>query len=62
MTKIKKSSNQPLNAINLFAGAGGFSLAAQEIGIVIKASLEIDNDACKTYFKNFIEETENLDK
>ena len=50
---------RPLNAINLFAGAGGFSLAAQEVGIKIRASVEIDKNACETYFKNFIESRKN---
>lgn len=50
---------RPLNAINLFAGAGGFSLAAREVNINIKAAVEIDKNACETYFKNFIDGRKN---
>ncbi|MEY8197646.1 MAG: DNA cytosine methyltransferase [Colwellia sp.] len=41
-------------AIDLFAGAGGFSLAAREIGFKLLAAVEIDREACATYEHNFI--------
>jgi DNA (cytosine-5)-methyltransferase 1 len=42
-------------AVDLFAGAGGFSLAAKSIGISVRAAIEFDKDACNTYRKNLIE-------
>lgn len=50
---------RPLNAIDLFAGAGGFSLAAKEVGIKIRAAVEIDKNACETHFKNFADGEKN---
>lgn len=47
---MKKS----LKAIDLFAGAGGFSLAALRIGINVVAALENNKHACTTYEFNFI--------
>ncbi len=41
-------------AIDLFAGAGGFSLAAREEGFKLLAAVEIDEEACETYKHNFI--------
>ncbi len=43
-----------LTCIDLFAGAGGFSLAAQNIGLKVLAAIEIDEKACQTYHRNFI--------
>ena len=40
--------------IDLFAGAGGFSLAALEAGIDIAAAVEHDELACTTYRENLI--------
>lgn len=48
------AQKQP-TAIDLFAGAGGFSLAAHQSNCEILAAVEIDNDACLTYKNNFIE-------
>jgi DNA (cytosine-5)-methyltransferase 1 len=49
------SSAQPcLTAIDLFAGAGGFSLAAQKCKIRLLAAVEHDKWAKETYRKNFI--------
>lgn len=47
----------PLTAIDLFCGAGGFSLAAQNTGIKILAALELSRLACATYTANFITDT-----
>jgi len=44
-----------INAVDLFAGAGGLSLAAYNVGINILAAVEICKDACLTYRKNLIE-------
>jgi len=48
------AEKQP-SAIDLFAGAGGFSLAAHQSNCEILAAVEIDNAACLTYSKNFVE-------
>lgn len=52
----KKDSKllNPLICIDLFAGAGGLSLAAQNIGMVVKAAIEINKHACDTYKSNLI--------
>ena len=42
-------------AIDLFAGAGGFTLAALEADVDILAAIEFDKAAAITYRKNFIE-------
>ncbi len=44
-----------VRAIDLFAGAGGFSLAAKSIGIDILAAVELDKDAADSYRNNFID-------
>ncbi|MFT5592444.1 MAG: DNA (cytosine-5)-methyltransferase 1 [Oceanicoccus sp.] len=46
-------------AIDLFAGAGGFSLAARDTGFKLLAAVEIDKDACETYKHNFIKNKKN---
>ncbi len=43
-----------LSGIDFFAGAGGFSLAAQRAGVRIRAAVEIDKHACTTYRENLI--------
>ena len=47
-------SNQ-LTAIDLFAGAGGFSLAAHQQGFDILAAVEFDKKAAETYRTNLVE-------
>ncbi len=49
------STNKSFLAADLFAGAGGFSLSAQNLGIKIAAAVEFDKHAASTYRKNFIE-------
>ena len=44
-----------LTAIDLFAGAGGLSLAARNSGIRVLAAIENSKHACSTYRKNFID-------
>lgn len=41
-----------LTAIDLFAGAGGFSLAATQCGLKVLAAVEFDSAAAKTYEQN----------
>jgi DNA (cytosine-5)-methyltransferase 1 len=50
----------PLTAIDLFAGAGGLSLAAQRCGIEVRAAVECDPQACTTYRKNLVKRASNL--
>lgn len=44
-----------MKAIDLFAGAGGFSLAAYQNGIDVIAAIEYDKQAAETYKLNFLE-------
>jgi DNA (cytosine-5)-methyltransferase 1 len=48
--------SKPLTVIDLFSGAGGFSLAAHNSGLNVIAAVELDVDACKTYRNNIIKE------
>lgn len=43
-----------LNCVDLFAGAGGFSLAAKNVGLSIVAAVEWNPKACETYRHNLI--------
>lgn len=43
-----------LTAIDLFAGAGGFSLAAHSLGINVLAAIEFDEHAAETYYANIV--------
>lgn len=47
--------SNPLSAIDLFSGAGGFSLAAYNSGLDVKAAIEFDNAAASTYRHNLID-------
>lgn len=51
-----KRSHKRINALDLFSGAGGFSLAAQRSGIDIVAAVELNSHACATYKHNLIKE------
>jgi DNA (cytosine-5)-methyltransferase 1 len=42
-----------LTCVDLFAGAGGFSLAADRAGFLVKLAVEQDKHACATYRHNF---------
>lgn len=44
-----------LKAIDLFAGAGGFSLAAYRTGIDVQAAIELDKQASEAYYLNLVE-------
>lgn len=48
------AQDHPLLAVDLFAGAGGLSLAATQCGIRMLAAVEIDRHACATYRANLI--------
>ncbi len=43
-----------MKAIDLFAGAGGFSLAAFKAGIDVQAAIELDRLASETYYNNLV--------
>ena len=44
-----------LTAIDLFSGAGGFSLAAHNAGVDVLAAIEFDQKAAETHQKNLVE-------
>lgn len=48
-----------IKAIDLFSGAGGFSLAALQLGVEILAAIEMDKEACNTYSENLIRKQKN---
>lgn len=48
-----------IRCVDLFAGAGGFSCAARNIGLSVIAALEWDHHACETYKANFIQGKKN---
>lgn len=62
MAKTKKPANRldarspanRLNCVDLFAGAGGFSLAAKRAGLNVAAAVEFDTHACNTYDANLV--------
>jgi len=43
-----------ITAIDIFCGAGGFTLAATQLKIDVVAAIEYDKHACETYRNNFI--------
>ena len=43
-----------IKAIDMFCGAGGFTLAAKQLGIDVVAAIENNRHACETYRFNFI--------
>lgn len=43
---------QKIRCVDLFAGAGGFSLAAHNQGYEVVAAIELNTNACKTYKAN----------
>ncbi|HEI6786178.1 TPA: DNA cytosine methyltransferase [Yersinia enterocolitica] len=50
----QKEEQKRYKAIDLFAGAGGFSLAALNTNVDVLAAVEIDKYACQTYQHNII--------
>lgn len=53
--ELKSQARQPLKCVDLFSGAGGFSLAAQKANIRVIAAVELNKHACATYRANLIE-------
>ncbi|MDH4870588.1 DNA cytosine methyltransferase [Pseudomonas sp. BN515] len=49
---LRKPRTKIIKAIDLFAGAGGFSLGAIKAGVKIAGALEINANAAKTYAEN----------
>lgn len=45
-------ANKEINALDLFAGAGGFSLGMEQAGINVVAAVEFDTKIAKTYVEN----------
>ena len=58
----KKTFNflYPFACIDLFAGAGGLSLAAQNVGLAVKVAVEKNKHACNTYRSNLIQDGQDL--
>lgn len=52
--KMKAVETSRVYACDVFAGAGGFSLAAYLAGITVSAAIEWDQYACQTYRTNLI--------
>jgi DNA (cytosine-5)-methyltransferase 1 len=50
---MASKSRKPLFCVDLFAGAGGFSLAAKQAGLTISLAVENNPHACNTYKQNF---------
>ena len=56
MQKQSPNSFYQLTCIDLFAGAGGLSLAAKNIGLAVKVAVEKNRHACNTYRCNLIQD------
>jgi len=56
---IGYSVMKAIRAIDMFCGAGGFTLAARQAVIHVIAVIEIDKHACETYRNNFIKNKRN---
>ena len=50
----KKINATRFRCIDLFAGAGGLSLAAKDAGLEVVAAVELNKNACKTYRTNLV--------
>jgi DNA (cytosine-5)-methyltransferase 1 len=51
-------SNKKISCVDLFAGAGGFSLAAKNAGLSVVAAIEKNSNACITYRRNIIKRSQ----
>jgi DNA (cytosine-5)-methyltransferase 1 len=60
--KLNADSVHLLKCVDLFAGAGGFSLAARKANIRVVAAVEFDKHACDTYRANLIERYASSDE
>lgn len=57
-----RSNQRTYTCVDLFAGAGGFSLAAIQAGLQVVAAVEYDKAAAKTYKENIVKaQTSSLD-
>ncbi len=56
---MKPECNKLLNCIDLFSGAGGFSLSAKLAGLKVRLAIENNPHAIDTYRNNLCEEEEN---
>ena len=48
-----RNPTMPMHCVDLFAGAGGFSLAARRVGLTVVAAVEFNKHAASTYRRNF---------
>jgi DNA (cytosine-5)-methyltransferase 1 len=51
--KQSAAARSALSCVDIFAGAGGFSLAASRAGFFVKLAVEQNKHACATYKHNF---------
>lgn len=54
MTSGRGARRGTLNCVDLFAGAGGFSLAARRAGLAVRLAVESDRHAASTYRRNLV--------
>lgn len=52
--RSRGSGTGTLRCVDLFAGAGGFSLSAKRAGLDVVAAVELDRHACETYRNNIV--------
>ena len=57
---IRDSSSDKIRVVDLFSGAGGFSLAARQAGCEVVFAVENDRHAASTYRNNFKDPTPEL--
>ncbi|MBW4795531.1 DNA cytosine methyltransferase [Pseudomonas tolaasii] len=53
----KSIQSRVLTGVDLFAGAGGFSLAAKNVGVNVVAAVELNAKACESYRHNIVKES-----
>jgi DNA (cytosine-5)-methyltransferase 1 len=60
LTSGRGSRADNLNCVDLFAGAGGFSLAARKAGLTVRLAVESDRHAASTYRRNLVGRSKRL--
>src|SRR5262245_1562732 len=55
---LQRTTKRKLTAIDLFAGAGGFSHAARSCGVQVRIAVEYDEHAGNTFRQNFLRDGE----
>ncbi len=60
MTSGRGARRGKLNCVDLFAGAGGFSLAARRAGLAVRLAVESDRHAASTYRRNLVGRSRRL--